>query len=658
MSEDNLHKPEELPETLQTLKALEKGKAAVLPPAEVKNMPEGSLMPLQKKNKWQELKELVKKQHIAVKIIGVVVALIFAFLLLMVILTLTAVDGQLFKLTLAGNVVNGATQQPVSGATVLVNEQELTTGADGTFSLGNLEVKRYLVEITAPGYEAFSQEVAMSRSFLDYTVERTFELTPAGDATLSGKFVSPDSSYQFVDDIIEIAGKTFNPELDGSFEIKNIKTGPQSLAFKSVNFKDIEIELDLQGGSNTLEDVTLVPAADITGEAISWLREDIVGTLQLTVEGVPTEQITIDEDGNFRIRDLEVARKYKVRAQADGYVEKDYEVSTDQGENSIFGFKLVENGKFPFLRKVGQYNQLFVTDLNGENALQLTSSTNFDPRGEFLKGSEVYFMSTRDNVISNIGSGKGLTAYVASVGGGNPQRLSTNTDDIGTIFPAFAAAKLINVAKGNTSTSRILQVMSLAGTDRVTIQEIAEGNINDPALSADGQVIYYQMQNKAGDINGLYRASATSGGAERLSNKENIQIYSVSGDGDKVIYSAKNADTKLLDLFLYTYSTKQDTLLRAAFTGSQYQFVATNNDLVLFHDFRDGGNNVYLLQLSTNKETRLTTFTGTEGVDAIYQQAGLIVYQTNKGIYLMDITQPKLGKMVTDEFVRYTGYDF
>lgn len=473
---------------------------------------------------------------------------------------------------------------------------------------------------------------------------------------MTGKLVSTDPTYQFLDDKILIGDKSYSVKIDGTFEISNLKTGTIDFVFSSINFKDIEQEVELKGGKQDLGEITLSPAGDIVAEAISYVREDIVSDLKITVEGVPSSQISIDEAGQIRIKDLEVARKYKVRTEKDGYHTRDYEVSVNQGENPIFNYKLVESGRFPFIRKISNRDQLVVADFDGLNPLQLTQDTK-SPQAEFSFENVVFYFTTRDNVSSNIG-GTAYTTYVANVDGGNPQRVTEDTANLGRQIPNFAAQKIANVRRGASQTARVLEVMSLEGLNRVTIHQIEKGAFDDVSISDDGKVIYFHVQDTQANTKGLYRAVIGQSPAKVL-EKDNVQIYSVSGDGNLVLYSARNAASGLQDLFLYNVATGQDTTIKQAFTGKQYQFVRNANDFVVYSDMKDGASNVFQLALPTNTETKLTNFTGSaEGIEAVYQQMGFLVYQTNKGIYLMDVAKPKVGKLVTTDFVRYSGYDF
>lgn len=589
------------------------------------------------------------------KVATVGLTLVACLGLTMLTMMLTAIDTKVFQLVLDGQVVSEE-GKPVANAVVTLDGKPTQTNSEGRFNFPNLEIKRYQIEIVANGYESFRQEVVISRSFLSYTNNRVFTLKQAGEASLVGKLkVLDNPQYNFVDDYFQINSTTYSIKTTGEFELTNLSTGKVRLEFVSSKYKDLVWDIDLQPGQNNLNTEDLTPTGDIVGSLQTWLREDVAGDLQITVEGVPATQIVLDKSkGTFKVKDLEVARKYKVRTQAQGYITRDYEVSISQGENQVFGFQIVEERLIPFMRKVDRENQVAISELDGKNP-QIKTTGNDQIVAPTLVDDVVYYLSDRDNVISDIG-GKAYTVYVVSLKDGSPQRVTVNAQKLGNAYPFFAAEKIANIRKGSTATSRVLEVMNLDGTNRVVVKEIAAGQFGDVLISQDGQVIYYYLQSSDQNLTGLYRA-VIGGTPVKLSSKANTQLYSVSSNGDKLLYSAKNASSGQDDLLVYTNSTGQDSIIRPTFVGRQPQFIAGSDTKVIYALTKDGASNIFQLDLLTNAETALTKFpSAQEGVEGLYQQGNLIMYETNKALYALDPSQPKHGKQVTTDFVRYSGY--
>jgi Tol biopolymer transport system component len=608
------------------------------------------------------------------KTMFVLLAVIVLCLSSIAISMITSIDTALIKPSLQGTITATDTSEPIAG--VLINMYQVisgesneisvtreplatfTTDASGKYSFGNLNIGRYVLEFSSDEYENQAVEVAVSRSFLNYTNTRDFQLTPTGIATIKGKIVvSDNASYDFADDRIVIAEKEYALELDGSFNITDAETGTNTFYFKSSNYIDVERALDLELGTNDLGEIQVEPAGDIVGMLQSWLREELVLDMQITVETVDPKFVTINSNGEFRVRDLVPTRSYRVRFSHPDYVNRDYEIGITQGDNAVFGLRIVENGMVPFQRRTDDGLQIFISEFDGGNTKQLTTERRTEAYGEFLKGNTVYFISTRDRLSSSIGGNAGIV-YAIGANGGNPQRVTTNYAELGRVVPNFVAEKLASVRRGEATRSRVLDVMDLEGEGRREILSIPNGTFTDILISDDGDYVVYYTQEQTNEADGLYRAPTSGGEPGLLTNKPNLQIYSVSHDGNRILYSAPNNGTGLNDLYLYTVSTGQDAKIRPSFTGSQYQFIRGSDTKLLFFDLRQSVSDVYLLDTDTNSEKKITNFHATEGVEAVYQQAGYILYQTNKGLYAMDPEVLVPGKLVTSDVARYTGYDF
>ncbi len=612
--------------------------------------------------KPQELKTRNIKKTIKRVLIGIVVPLlvvtgVYAFAMI------TSLDTAIFKVTLSGIVMDHENNFVSDANITLSNGSSTTTNENGVFFISDLVPETVTVTIKADGYEEFVTEYTISRGFLNYKAFVTFKVQSASASSLSGKFIPTNISHTFVDDKIIINETEYPISTDGSFNISDLESGTIIFQYLSVDYEDFERSISLEAGNNSIEDITLVSAGDIIGEAISWIREDLLLDLTITVEGVNESMISIDGSGDFRVKDLEVGKEYTLRTQLEGYSTRDYQITIEQGENEIFDFKVVEEGRLPFLRKVDGKLQVISSKLDGYDEKQHTTESNTRPYAEYIEDNLIYFLSGRDRHTTRYG-GLSVLPYVANAEEGEMQRIfdveAYNVNELGRVIPNFTAKLLANVTKGEESRSRKLELMNLEATEVTQVEYITaeDGVFNDIVISDDGNIIYYYMQDSAEEINGLWRWNRVLGTSEKIMDKPNLMIYTVTTDGNKVLYSATNDRTGLTDLSLYTYDIKQDAVLREAAKGSQYHFLKNSDNLVVFHELKEGGNNVYLLNINENSETKLTNFGNLEGVDAVYQQSGYVIYQTNLGMYILDPLDPHSGKLVTKNFERYTGYDF
>lgn len=660
----------ELPETLQALRKLENSKLE----SEIKKDSASTDMisPLEPgkdgalgtddKTKTTETKYLFKlipwsgRVGIFFKVLTVLAGIVTGFLLLFALLTLTSIDLSLVKLSLSGQVVS-ASGNIIVGAAVTIDEQSAITNNNGEFIITGLSVGRFDIEITADGYETLVEEVPIARTFLNYTTDKVFVMKASGIGSISGKFVTTDASYDFSSDHIEINNlDRYKINTDGTFLIPNLQTGQINFAYISTDYMDIVQEFHLNDGTNALADFTLTPAGDIEVSTISYVTETIVTDLLVTMQDTTREQIEISEEGKLVIKDLEVDKDYALKIEHADYEPREYAIKIKQGINIIPDFQVVEKGRIPFIASIEQKKYLVVTDYDGRDQKTL-GDQDLESYGEYAENNDVYFLSTRDNIRSELG-GYALLAYTVDAYSGEPTRLTSNYDDLGRVIPNFRASKLANVTAGTERSHRVLEVMNLNGNDRVEIYYTETGIFSDVVMADSGSYIYFYVQDTEEIENGLYRGDMRTGQTKKLFDGENILIYDVSPSGDKVLYSATNTETDLTDLHIYQSSNGNDSVVRNAINGSSYQFLEGSESILLYFLNVSGGSNMYTLDTATNAETQLTNFSGTEGVEAVYQQEGYIFYQTNKGLYIMDFSAPKRDKVVSNSIVRYTGYDF
>jgi len=565
-------------------------------------------------------------------------------------------------LTLQGRLYDES-GNPITGATVdLEGFDVLQTNEFGGYRFTGVQAGKYQIEITARGYETIFQELNVQGSLFDSTVAQNFTLDPAGFGSISGQFVADDPTYNYIGDRLFIGKEEFNISPEGSFSLTNLTAGKNTLIYQSAEYLDIERVFTLLEGSNPdLEDIELSPAAEISGNLTSHVRKDLILDLDIRVEGVSDDQIEVMENGDFRIRNLEVGETYTIRISKEGYDTRDYEVEVERGVNQILGFSVVESGVIPFLSKVEDNAlQLFLTNLDGTTITQLTFDEKMEPFAEYIEDSIIYFLSTRDRVRPTIG-GNGFLVYAASTDGGNAQKITDYIDDFGRIVPNFSAKRMANVTLGydEDEKDRRLGVMDLVGENRVDIDYVEDGTFNDIVLSDNGAYIYYFMQDKQDTVNGIYRANTQTGNSSLLVTRPNPLIYDVSHDGNRMLYSSYNSGTGLTELYLLTVSTGQDKrVLQTAAGMSQFQFIGTSDNEIVYQAFKNGANNVYHMDIDENTETQWTFFSGVEGVEAVYQQADYVLYQTNVGLYMIDPSQPVDKVLVTKRVARYTGYDF
>jgi hypothetical protein len=582
-------------------------------------------------------------------------ALILCFIVI-VALTLTNIDTQFIKISLSGNVSNKLLSTPVANAKIFFEDTEVAiTDENGNYKIEGLSPLVTQLKITADGYNDYTQEIAVTRGLLDYSVEMNFSLVSSELATLTGKFVGNIAGYEFLGDILILNEKEYRPQKDGTFKITDAEVGNASFKFRSVNFTDLDNNIEIKSGTNNLEDIILQSAGDITGEAKSWVNEDVVLSAKFAIENVLTTQVDFEDSGNFTIKDLEVGRKYKIRVTADGYKTRDYEIQIKQGENKLANFRIVENGEAIFLKVPEGVSsnkfQFFKSDFDGANETQVSSITNLVAIDYYYNSisKKIYFLDNFDKTITGVNTSSPRLSYTLNSDGTGLQRILTDTSSLGVISASFKQNKLKNFIAGrNNNTNDLIQFMNLDGTNRVDLSFPRDQEITNVIFSGNGQFVFYSLPLERQVASNLYRMNLETEEVITISTDPNIVAFDASFNGERVVFGKRNTSTGLNDLVFYNTTTSATRVLDENYDGSAYQFLNNSDNEVLYFADRNSRSNIFKFSVDQNLDSKITTLGPDDKIQRIYQQERYVFYQTNKGLYILNIDKPKNFKLVTE----------
>lgn len=602
-----------------------------------------------------EIKEPAKK-HVGLKFSGKKALFIFASLVALLFLCAilaiyTNFDTAFSDLKLEGTVLNSTNTTPVNSAEIYVNDElKFTTSEDGKYRVTDLKQGKYKIRIQASGFRTQEVEVGMGNAFFSYTTKKDFLMEPASTATITGSFLG-DIDHDFTDDYLELNNKQYQLAKNGTFSASDVTDGSVKLIYKSLSYLDIEKTIQVNTSSFNLEPIVLVPAGDITGDMQSFLKEEIVTNAKVTVESVNPNQISISEDGKLTVRDLEIGKTYKLRVEASGYETRDYEIEIIQGENKLFNLSIAETGTayyFKFREEGKEYN-IFSSDYDGIDEKQLTNDPKLEPFNLYFDKDEnkLYLQTQKDRVTSTIRDQAGLI-YTLDLSNNSLNKVTTSTTNLGNVIPNFKAKKAINLTKGSETKSRILQIMDLDGSNRNDLKALSNGTIDNIFLSDDGSSVYFVENDIAKNKYGLYHMNISDKSVKTISNNPEIVVLDISSDGKRVLFSSKNETTDFKDLQIYTTTTSELKTLKANYSGFQYQFATGSNDTILYFDKRSEVDNIYSMNVDSLSEQKITDLREIDKINNIYQQNSLLYYITQRGLNILDLSEPKTGKIVQE----------
>ena len=585
--------------------------------------------------------------------------IVFGFASLVALLFLCALvaiytnfDSTFSDLKLEGEILNATSSEPINGAEIFVNEElQYTTKEDGKYKITGLEQGKVKLKVAANGYRTQEVEVGMGNTFFSYTTNKDFLLEPSSKSTLTGSFIGASSDHDFTDDILEINGKSYPIAKNGTFSASDVTDGLVKLVYKSLAYKDISQTIQVNSSAFNMDPISLDPAGDITGDMISFIREDKVLNAVVTVESVSSNQISTSEEGLLKVTDLEIGKTYKLRIEATGYETRDYEIKIVQGENKLFNLSLAESGTayyFKFREEGKEYN-IYSSDYDGIDEKQLTNDPLLEPFNLYLNKDEnkIYFQTQKDRVQSTIRDQAGLI-YTLDLANNSLNKVTTSTTNLGNIVPNFKAKKAINLTKGSDSKSRVLQIMNLDGSNRTDLKTLANGTIDNIFFSDSGAIVYFVENDIGKGKYGLYYLNVSDKAIKPVTTDEEIAVLDISPDGTKVLFTSKNKTTDFKDLQLFNTATNDLKSLKPNYSGFQYQFVEGSNDTVLFFDKKGGVDNIFTMNVDSLAEKQITDLRDIDKITNIYQQNNLLYYITQRGLNILDLTQPKTGKILKE----------
>lgn len=555
------------------------------------------------------------------------------------------------KFTVRGSVQNSLTLTGFKPDVFILGDLEVSTDESGKFEF-SIEPGEHTVIIQSEGYIDYSERLNVNSDIEDLKIL----VLPENLATFKGKFVA-NPGYKFSNDVLNISNTEISINEDGTFQ-GAIAEGTYTLKFTSENFKDIDSIISLSRGENLLNEVNLVEAGDITGQLQSYLKEEAIKELTIISENTKDDQIEIDyQNKSFRIKDLDTLKMYSLLFRAPGYFDREYKITIKQGRNQIFDLRFVESIQALYTWKNPESREnpnLILSDLDGKNPVQITSGNSTYTNSRYLdtENKLIYFQSANDDNVKDSSRRNVGLIYSYDLSTKETKLVSTNTANLGTLYPNYRAKKMIHYSQDNRSRAYSIHISDLSGDNKVAIytgsNEITNFLISDDAryalfsLEVDEQIIVYRYNVSSDFYNEIFRGSE-------------INLLDISHNGNKTIYYRKNTSTGFFELVEFIADRNNHIIIEENFRGNFYQYLKNGqSNLIIYATLIDGRSNIFYYNSNDNSKTRLISIASDLNILDIYQESGIIYYLTNKGLYSVDFEKPFANKLVTSNVFDYT----
>jgi len=592
------------------------------------------------------LKSILKKATIT---FGIVLGVI---ILLLITLYFTKFDRKIFPIVISGNVKDSVSQAGLADVQISINQLSTKSDIEGNFSVsGIFEEDNITVKAIIDGYTEVNQTIALQRNFMVFNFTADLQLSPLETGILKGslktsQIIDPLTDKLYVNlDEVKIGA-------DGSFTATNLPKGSAVFEFKSIRFKDIDKILEIKEGINLLEEIELVTSGDILGKFTDWLNE--VTPIKATIQGgnISDAQIIVKEDGSFQVKDLEIGQEYSLRISHSDYLARDYTVKIVQGENQIFGLRMIANDIIPayIKRSESNGNQIFKADLDGVNETQVTNIQRLDPTGLHYDNSFLFFRDDYER-IKGLGSGSISMGYSVDLNSKAVQRLTGSTNQLQTIYYFYSAGKIINIlTTRNGSVNDVkMEIRDIDGSNPIQIVSGKNLNFTNLLVSSTNSSVVYTTRKADSRIDDVYIWEKDKQTNDFLISEEEINFYDVSPNAEIILFTRKNSSTQFEDLVSLDVKSLSIKTLIQEHDGSFYKFDQDSADIFYFVATRDGRNNLYKYDLKTNTTNRVTFIDPEDEISDFYIVDRYLFYIIEDRLYVLDKNTPVNNKLVVKE---------
>ncbi|MDF9745116.1 carboxypeptidase regulatory-like domain-containing protein [Natrinema salsiterrestre] len=217
--------------------------------------------------------------------------------------------------------VTDADGDPISGATVTVGNETVTTAEDGTYAV-DLEAGEYTLEISAEGYQDASEEVAVEAGATT-TADVTLEPVPT-DGTLEGTVTDTDGE-PIADATVTVGDQQTTTDENGTYSLE-LEAGEYSLAVSADGYEDASRTVTVEVETTTTADVTVEERAGSVEGTVTDADDEPIAGASVTVGD---QETTTDENGTYSL-ELEPG-EYTLAVSAEGYVDASETVTVEAG---------------------------------------------------------------------------------------------------------------------------------------------------------------------------------------------------------------------------------------------------------------------------------------------------------------------------------------
>jgi len=494
-----------------------------------------------KKNILRKLGLKKKYEDLVLLPLGTVVLLILCVLIFGF-----GLDKKFTAGTATGYIVDNSAR-PVSNAVICIEDHCVTSSQDGYFKLDDLPVGEKQISISSQQHNDINQKIRLSRGENSINLS----LTPA---ELTGGLITLTSIEQplFSDDLqITINDKNFNLETfedmsKAEINLSDLKTGVYKFKMTSDYYLDQELDLVFEPGIQNLFPIVLEPAAEFQITVLDWLDNSSLKDTAVTIGNETVGETNIR--GNLQVSNISVLTK-EIKLKKDNYLRKTVSlVDLTPGENPEVIVQLIPTEKVAYTRSSASGKQIIISNYDGSEQKQLTTSGNNHSPWIDQDNQRVYFRKETENSRDSV--------YYVDYFGEETEVISTEDNLPKRHFDIIDYKNDIrHYLEETESETKILMSSKLDDSSKKEILTFENQEVNNIISAKDHNMIVYGLKNLA---EGAEQQEGVFMTTSRFTRTSKILDYSLR----VAVPQALSDDNKYLaltidnDIFFYTFSDK------------------------------------------------------------------------------------------------------
>jgi hypothetical protein len=233
------------------------------------------------------------------------------------------------KASLGGQVIDTLSRLPIQGVIVNVGGVNLTTNAEGAYSISNLDPGTYIVTCGHPDYEAMVSEVTLAEG------ENILDIALTPKAIISGIVTNNETLAVLPGVVVALDNLTATTNGNGVYAITRLTPGPYTITVNLADFEPFSLPVNLVPGMNEV-DISLTPThlATLKGVIRDNLTNEPVAGVTISVDGL---QGASGPDGSYSVAGIEIG-PHLVTMSHPWYEIAEFPVTLVEGENVLSVF--------------------------------------------------------------------------------------------------------------------------------------------------------------------------------------------------------------------------------------------------------------------------------------------------------------------------------